>query len=364
MSKSLSALDDDELLTRLRELRCREREITLEILSHLNEIERRKLHLKRGYSSMFVYCTDHLRYSESAAGRRVQAARCIAKFPQVAELLRSGGVNLSTLGLVAGLLTETNVDEFLARIRGKNQREVEAIASTLRPPVRLRDRVQLVNVPAVSVVAATTCDSGSQAVSVMPLLANQFANSRCGSEESPSVCKTVSSTTQMVSKLYIQFLADEVFMQDYNQACALLSHKVPKPTFAAVFGALLEEFLTRHSPTRRHERRNAVKSKTRGTRAGDAQISTPSATRSAIPSPTRDAVHVRDQGRCAYVGANGRRCGETHRLHIDHIVPKARNGSNDAENLRLLCARHNQLEAELILGEKRMSRYRSPHPSG
>ena len=77
MSNRLSGLTDHELLARVQKLRGGERETTLEILRHLNEVERRKLHLTLGYSSMFVYCTEHLCYSESSAGRRVQSA-CIA----------------------------------------------------------------------------------------------------------------------------------------------------------------------------------------------------------------------------------------------------------------------------------------------
>jgi len=47
----------------------RERGVTLRILHYLIEIERRKLHLLLGRSSMFDYCTRGLGYSESAAWR-------------------------------------------------------------------------------------------------------------------------------------------------------------------------------------------------------------------------------------------------------------------------------------------------------
>ncbi len=40
---------------------------------------------------------------------------------------------------------DQTADEFLKKICGKSQREVEEIASAFRPPIRLRDRVQRVN---------------------------------------------------------------------------------------------------------------------------------------------------------------------------------------------------------------------------
>jgi hypothetical protein len=148
----LSSIPDRELIARLEQLRRAERDSSVDVLHHLNEVERRSLHLRLGYSSLFAYCTGHLRYSESAAARRVQAARCLKRFPRVGPLLQSGEINLMTLGLVANLLSESTLDQWLERIRGKTQREVEALAATVRAPLTLRDRARLVHVavPAVA----------------------------------------------------------------------------------------------------------------------------------------------------------------------------------------------------------------------
>jgi len=142
----LSSITDRELIARLEQLRGHERDAALELLHHLNEVERRNLYLRLGYSSLFTYCVGHLCYSESDAGRRVQAARCLHRFPRVATLLKSGEINMVTLGLVANIVTESTIDQWLERIRGKSQREVEALAATVRAPITLRDRARLVNV--------------------------------------------------------------------------------------------------------------------------------------------------------------------------------------------------------------------------
>lgn len=57
---SLRSLSDSQILSRLQKLIGQEREITLLVLVHLNEVERRKLHLKLGYASLFDYCTSKL----------------------------------------------------------------------------------------------------------------------------------------------------------------------------------------------------------------------------------------------------------------------------------------------------------------
>lgn len=371
----LSSIPDHELIARLERLRRDERASCLEILHHLNEIERRSLHLRLGYSSLFAYCTGHLCYSESAAARRVQAARCLRRFPAVGPLLESGEINLMTLGLVANILTEATVDSWLARIRGKTQREVETIAATVRPPLRLRDRARLVHVavptpsplPLAPASPAPTEASTTSAPAFVVAQEADHAPGHRASLEAASQGETLSvsgshvhsstnsqtggkqsSTTMTVQpRVYIQFLADQSFMVKYRKAAALLSNRLPRLTFEAVFVALIEDFLRRHQPAERHRRRERA-----------AERAQPSVLRAAIPLRTRDAVFARDEGRCTYVGSNGKRCNETIRLHVDHVKPVAHGGSNDISNLRLLCARHNRLQAEKLLGRAVMEGFR------
>ena len=128
-------------------LRCRrEREITLDVLRHLNEVERRQLHLRLGHSSMFGYCTQALRYSESASGRRIAAARCLRRVPRVEALLERREISLMSLGLIAGILTDKNAADLLDRVRGKSKLEVARIVAEYRPEVVARDRVRPIRV--------------------------------------------------------------------------------------------------------------------------------------------------------------------------------------------------------------------------
>ncbi len=68
---SLGTLSDNSLVRQLEYLRGRERKVLVAVLRHLVEMERRRLYLPRGYSSLFEFCTQHLKYSRSAAGRRI-----------------------------------------------------------------------------------------------------------------------------------------------------------------------------------------------------------------------------------------------------------------------------------------------------
>jgi len=63
----------------------------------------------------------------------------------------------------------------------------------------------------------------------------------------------------------------------------------------------------------------------------------------------RREIHGRDNGQCAFVSADGRRCTARAFLEFDHVRPRARSGASDASNLRLLCKAHNLQHARKVL---------------
>lgn len=62
-----------------------------------------------------------------------------------------------------------------------------------------------------------------------------------------------------------------------------------------------------------------------------------------IPKQVKLQVWQRDKGRCVL-------CGSDRNLHFDHEIPFSKGGSSlTAENIRLLCARHNLQKSDKIL---------------
>jgi hypothetical protein len=61
-----------------------------------------------------------------------------------------------------------------------------------------------------------------------------------------------------------------------------------------------------------------------------------------IPTPVKLEVWKRDQGKC-------RVCGSRENLHFDHIIPYSKGGSSFvADNIQILCAKHNLLKRDRI----------------
>lgn len=83
----------------------------------------------------------------------------------------------------------------------------------------------------------------------------------------------------------------------------------------------------------------------------------------ATPQPSRDPaadvkrrVHVRDGGRCAFVGRAGRRCNSRAFLEFHHVKPYEVGGEPTVENIQLRCRAHNQYEADVYFGPIREAR--------
>jgi len=70
-----------------------------------------------------------------------------------------------------------------------------------------------------------------------------------------------------------------------------------------------------------------------------------------LPVTVRREAYTRDDGRCAFVSAAGRRCTARAFLELDHIKPVARFGGAGAGNIRLLCRAHNLLHARRCFGK-------------
>ena len=106
IASTLAKLNDQELELRLKDLATKERKILHVILEHIKEFETRKLYLARAYSSVFEYLVKELGYSNSAAMRRLEAARLLRDVPIVAEKIKEGSINLSQIGELSRALKE------------------------------------------------------------------------------------------------------------------------------------------------------------------------------------------------------------------------------------------------------------------
>ena len=327
---AVARLSDRHLLDEVKRLAARERDVTVELIAHLAEVEERGLHHAEGFDSMFLYCRQILLLSEHAAYGRIEAARAARKFPIILEMLAEGSLNLTTVGLVGRHLTRDNYREVLAAAKARSKREVEELVARLHPqpdvPSSIRKLPEVK--PVVAPGALLPASAPTPAPSALP---------------APAVLPPAPPRPQVVTPLApdrykVQFTVSAKTCEKLRLAQDLLRHAIPDGDAGAIFDraltVLLEDLARKKLAATDRPRPS------RGTAPGSRHI----------PAEVKRKVWIRDGGRCAFVGKGGRRCDQRAFLEFHHVEPYAVGGEATVSNVELRCRVHNRYEAEIFFG--------------
>ncbi len=164
--------------------------------------------------------------------------------------------------------------------------------------------------------------------------------------------KTSAQTEQLLATEFPETSTGKDSIRALNQDQSRLTTDLPQATLAKLerlkellgtqnsaevldeaFTALLQKLETKETP-----RETAAKS---------------------LPSKLRRYV-IQKAKTCEYVDpVTGQRCDSTHNLQVDHIIPKAKGGTDQLKNLRCLCRQHNMHAAEQVFSRKYMDKFRT-----
>ncbi|PIR23589.1 MAG: hypothetical protein COV44_01965 [Deltaproteobacteria bacterium CG11_big_fil_rev_8_21_14_0_20_45_16] len=314
----LQKLKDDELLGHIQNISASERKIYADIIEALEEIERRKLYLARGYSSLFSFCTEFLKYSEGAAQRRIASMRLVKILPPaeksiVKTKIEAGSINLTHLSKVSQAL--------------------RTMPKTLKAPEKMKLIESLEN------TTKDECERKLIEAGAKPVFKREDLRP-INSEE---------------YRLSINL--DTESLQALQEYIALTAHQNPwaskeKAVCMAIQSALeLEKKkrtgeITSKAPEKSSSR---AKLKEHNDSSKDFTAAVAAKPRRYICAKTKRKVWSRDKGVCQYVDPKtGRSCQSKHALQLDHIHEFAKGGGNEAINLRLLCAAHNRHRRSVI----------------
>ena len=328
-----SLLSDRDLLVETARVADRERRTTAELLGLLAELDSRRLYLGAGYSSLFTYCTQALHFSEPAAYARITAARAARRFPILYTLLAGGDVTLTTVTLLAAHLTDENHECLLGAARHKCKRDIEQMVAGLYAQPDISTSVRR--------LSPIPTDTGKQALIALleprPAALAEVPEipAPLTSERNPSPPARRNLVAPLGGHRYllrVTLTADA--RQHLDRARDLLRHAIPAGDPAAIIEEALKVLVTQLERAKfAATLRPRDKSRTTGARGRH------------IPSAVKRVVWARDQGRCAFIGSDGR-CRETGFLEFHHVEPFAAGGPADIDNLELRCRAHNQHEAD------------------
>ena len=331
-TNSLERLTNEQLVADLTAVAAKERIVTAHLIELLAEMDSRRLYLAQGYSSLFVYCTKCLKFSEHAAYGRIEAARASRRFPLILRLLTDGSITLTTVCLLGAHLTEGNHREVLEKALHKTKREVEQQVAELSPLPPAPSMVRKLPPPRISFITPTDLREDPEVQPRAKPAANEATPVVIRPRHAPPVVVPLAPERYKIQITITQETHDRL-----RRAQDLLRHVLPNGDPAAIFDRALTLLLNDL------ERKNLAQVE-RPREAPLANIH-----RRHVPAAVRRDVWARDDGQCAFVGSDGR-CAERGFLEFHHVIPFADGGSTTVDNLQLRCRAHNGYEARQYFG--------------
>jgi len=317
----LNKLSDQDLHNRMLVTSQKERELTMQMISMIEEAGRRKFFLDFGFGTLFDYLTHGLKYSAGAAMRRIAAAKIVRELPEVKERILEGSLSLSNLSQAEQFFR--NEAKYSQGLNAEAKREV--LNQMENTSTREAEKI---------LIALSSVPEQLKEDKLKPL------------------------TPELTQ---ITFKANVEFMAQLEEVKGLLAHQMPDATLTeimaevmslAVAGLRKRKFKVTDSeepPVVSHDSESIESAKDLAivSGAGNEQKASGSQNSRYIPASIRGEVFLRDQGRCVVVNPKtGKTCGSRFKLEFDHFpLPWAMGGSSIASNLRLACASCNRLHA-------------------
>ena len=309
-------MTNEELLLTLKNASADERTVTARIVELIAEAVHRKLWAERGYPSAHQWLVKELGYSDSSAGRRLDAARILNAVPDVADKLAAGTLTLSALSQVQSAI-----------FREERRTGCELPEDYQREVVRKIEHL-----------------SSAGAARVIAI-------------EFPEIARAPKESLKPIGtdgwSLTVALDAEQ--MTALLRARELLSHSHPGASWAEVLAHLATEHAKRADPLQRENRRPTPQ---RFSATEEPSTPGPTPNRRPLTRPVRDAALAKAGGACEFRNANGARCGGRVRVEVDHVLARALGGTNDPANLRCLCAQHNRFKSEREMGQRRANAWK------
>ncbi|MDE0151637.1 MAG: HNH endonuclease [Bdellovibrionales bacterium] len=424
------SLSDQTLLFQTRLLAQKERDISIQVIKHLSEIEYRKLHLKRGFSSLFDYTVKELGYSHGSAYRRIKAMRLCREMPETTAKLKTGELNLTTVSQLQTFFEKQSrrviKDQSDLNLKHTKQQDYQISFET-----QSKASLESTNGCVVSKAITNKLESQSDGLPapatgcVKYELNEKTNNLKFDRNKKLDLLKKVEGKSSRqtekllcevdpeisVSKEKLRFIGsgktelkiimDEDLRKKLETLKHLLSHKNPNMSYSELFTLLTELGLKKYDPRQKLKKKEKpdrtqktkkssfiqVKNKMDYDKKTINRVSKDQSVKGCnkeiqklnsqlsifenkniqakihrqtkfenkddserfnkqsryIPAEIRRFIWTRDHAECSYIcSETKKKCKSKHLLQIDHIQPYALGGSSRTDNLRLLCAGHNQ----------------------
>jgi len=254
------------------------------VLTHIAEVDCRKMYLDYGFPSLRAYLEERMGYDGGSAQRRIDAVRLSHAVPHVIESLHSGELKLSQVTVLQ-----------------KSLREVKDQMITSEMKMELVKAIK-----------------NKSVYETQSLLAKAL---NIQIKQAPKI------TAQADESLRFEVSLTKMQWEKITRMRELLSHSVPSGDWATLLEYLSDKVIQQKTGKKPPQK--------------PISINEGNAPKSASLYQLKKQILNQAHG-CQYKSKDGKVCGSRWALQSDHVQPKWAGGKDVPENLRVLCGKHNR----------------------
>ncbi len=272
------------------------------LISILQEIEAQFVFRELGYSSMYQYCVERHKFSESRAYELIYVSRKCTEVPQLKVAIETGAVSVSAAKRIGCVVTQENAELWITEAATLKQKDLERAVATVNPKAAVKEMVRPVAADRSMLVVGISQELEKKLARVRELVAQSSAKP-CDLERALEQMAALFLEKKDPVQRAERFTQKKLMTE--SGANQHVSSKVGRPTQKIVPAVARQ-------------------------------------TRSPIPTAIRHQVMLRDRGECQGKTALGTRCGCRQWTDIHHIRRVSCGGTNDLGNLLTLCRSHHR----------------------
>jgi hypothetical protein len=301
------------------------------LLQILEQIDREKVYLVMGYNSLFIYCVEALKLSESQSYSFMTVCRKSKEVPELKKEIESGGLTLSKARRIVPVLTKENHSEWIEKAKTLPKAELEKEVAKVSPfSVKIKEQVRVISEDRVSLKLDLSEVTLKKLKRAQMLLMNK-RRKNLNLEE--SLNELLDGFLQKNDPLVVRMESEQK-----EEASLERNRKRPLESFSISSGA------SEKVPGPGQGNVSSVEQIESTAGLPPVKPTRMKILQRNLPKPLRRKIFQRDAASCTYKGVNGKICGSQRFLQIHHLRPWAQGGSHQPENLQTLCAAHHGMK--------------------
>jgi len=280
----------------------------------------------------------HIGLTPDQYWKRSQTFRVLKNFPEFGEMIERGETCASHVAMLSSKITQANAEVMASGIKNKSTREVRDFVASVTPDGRL-------------------CDDKETFVDIKLRLSKTQLDVLERAREILAHSGQVPSTEDLVMKALTELVERKDPLKKSERALNKMGLDIK--------GSESEIMTSKDETALKQEGASDLNSVSTSQASQEPPASKQGEPRTAkyirpkIPAIIKHKVWQRDQGLCTHQFAGGSPCGSKMMLEVDHILPVAKGGKNNLENLTLKCRQHNVWRAVQVFGKDHMGQFRN-----